>query len=223
MGDVLPPLHSPYAALKAMQFPPQQKPRKLRELSVKPFKEISPARDRSGLPFAGFWVAGRIALPLLIPISALKDEHRTSNIEHPTSNEKTTTQSSSKYSVNPLSALERLLFSGFQSSLIADRRGSAIRPATRNPAKGKPLLSRAGDISLNSLTEAPVVFPAFAVGETASPQAQRKANAEGGRTSPMSKASENKGLNGGSEKKCPLPVNGCWISNAFFCIPGIAY
>jgi len=128
-----------------------------------------------------------------------------------------------KYPVNPLSALERLPFSGFQSSLIADRKGSAIRPATQNLAKGKPLLSRAGDISLNSLTEAPVVFPAFAVGETASPQAQRKANAEGGRTSPMSKASENKGLNGGSEKKCPLPVNGCWISNAFFCIPGIAY
>ena len=34
-----------------------------------------------------------------------------------------------KYSVNPLSALKRLPFSGFQSSLIADRRGSAIRPA----------------------------------------------------------------------------------------------
>jgi len=33
----------------------------------------------------------------------------------------------SKYSVNPLyPALERLPFSGFQSSLIADRRGSAI-------------------------------------------------------------------------------------------------
>ncbi|PXF55359.1 MAG: hypothetical protein C4B57_03705 [Deltaproteobacteria bacterium] len=35
-----------------------------------------------------------------------------------------------KYSVNPLyPALKRLPFSGFQSSLIADRRGSAIRPA----------------------------------------------------------------------------------------------
>ncbi|PXF50468.1 MAG: hypothetical protein C4B57_12125, partial [Deltaproteobacteria bacterium] len=35
-----------------------------------------------------------------------------------------------KYPVNPLyPALERLPFSGFQSSLIADRRGSAIRPA----------------------------------------------------------------------------------------------
>ncbi|MBW1926843.1 MAG: hypothetical protein JRI35_06600, partial [Deltaproteobacteria bacterium] len=32
--------------------------------------------------------------------------------------------------VNPLyPALKRLPFSGFQSSLIADRRGSAIRPA----------------------------------------------------------------------------------------------
>ncbi|PXF54385.1 MAG: hypothetical protein C4B57_06900 [Deltaproteobacteria bacterium] len=36
----------------------------------------------------------------------------------------------SKYPVNPLyPALERSPFSGFQSSLIADRRGSAIRPA----------------------------------------------------------------------------------------------
>ncbi|MBW1927405.1 MAG: hypothetical protein JRI35_09525 [Deltaproteobacteria bacterium] len=43
--------------------------------------------------------------------------------------------------MNPLyPALKRLPFSGFQSSLIADRRGSAIRPAIRNPAKGKPLL-----------------------------------------------------------------------------------
>jgi len=85
---------------------------------------------------------------------------------------------SGKYPVNPLyPALERLPFSGFQSSLIANRRGSAIRPATQDPAKGKPLLrqgtdgnrSLGGDISLNGLTEAPVVFSAFAVGETASP------------------------------------------------------
>ena len=48
----------------------------------------------------------------------------------------------------------------------------------RNPAKGKPLLrqgtdgnrSREGDISLNSLTEASVVFLAFAVGETPAPE-----------------------------------------------------
>ena len=80
--------------------------------------------------------------------------------------------------MNPLySALERLPFSGFQSSLIADRRGSAIRPAIETLKKGKPLLRQGtdgnrllgGDISLNGLTEAPVVFPAFAVGETASP------------------------------------------------------
>jgi len=32
-------------------------------------------------------------------------------------------------------ALERLPFSGFQSSLIADRRASAIRPATQNTEK----------------------------------------------------------------------------------------
>ncbi|MBW1926890.1 MAG: hypothetical protein JRI35_06835 [Deltaproteobacteria bacterium] len=38
--------------------------------------------------------------------------------------------------MNPLyPALKRLPFSGFQSSLIADRRGSAIRPATQNPEK----------------------------------------------------------------------------------------
>ncbi|MBW1927322.1 MAG: hypothetical protein JRI35_09065 [Deltaproteobacteria bacterium] len=30
-------------------------------------------------------------------------------------------------------ALKRLPFSGFQSSLIADRRGGAIRPAAQNP------------------------------------------------------------------------------------------
>jgi len=77
--------------------------------------------------------------------------------------------------VNPLyPALKRLPFSGFQSSLIADRRGSAIRPAIETlqkataPAAGRgrqPFTG--GDISLNGLTEAPVVFPAFAVGETA--------------------------------------------------------
>ena len=41
-----------------------------------------------------------------------------------------------KYPVNPLyPALKRLPFSGFQSSLIADRRGSAIRPAVETPQK----------------------------------------------------------------------------------------
>jgi len=50
-------------------------------------------------------------------------------------------------------------------------------PLPKTPKKGKPLLrqgtdgnrSLEGDISLNGLTEAPVVFSAFAVGETASP------------------------------------------------------
>jgi len=62
MGDVLPPLHSPYAALKAMQFPPIAKAKKTTGASVKLFKEISPSSERlpsvpcrrSGLPFAGF-------------------------------------------------------------------------------------------------------------------------------------------------------------------------
>ena len=83
------------------------------------------------------------------------------------------------------------------------------------PCKRQPLLrqgtdgnrSQTGDISLNGLTEAPVVFLAFAVGETASPE-RSAGECRGGRTSPRAKALENKGLNGGSEKKCPLSVNG---------------
>jgi len=56
-----------------------------------------------------------------------------------------------KYSMNPLyPALKRLPFSGFQSSLIADRRGSAIRPAIQNPAKGKPLLRQGTDGNFHS-------------------------------------------------------------------------
>jgi len=85
----------------------------------------------------------------------------------------------SKYSVNPLyPALERFAF--FRVSKLTHRGPERqCNPARdRNPAKGKPLLRqgadgnclRAGDISLNSLTEAPAVFPAFAVGETASPE-----------------------------------------------------
>ncbi|MBW1926128.1 MAG: hypothetical protein JRI35_02840 [Deltaproteobacteria bacterium] len=53
--------------------------------------------------------------------------------------------------MNPLyPALKRLPFSGFQSSLIADRRGSAIRPAIQNPAKGKPLLRQGTDGNFHS-------------------------------------------------------------------------
>jgi len=48
-----------------------------------------------------------------------------------------------KYSVNPLSALERLPFSGFQSSLIADRRGSAIWPAIETLQKANRSCGRA--------------------------------------------------------------------------------
>ncbi|MBW1926672.1 MAG: hypothetical protein JRI35_05670 [Deltaproteobacteria bacterium] len=79
--------------------------------------------------------------------------------------------------MNPLyPALKRLPFFGFQSSLIADRKRQCNLARDRNPAKGKPLLrqctdsnrSLEGDISLNGLTEVPVVFSAFAVGKTAS-------------------------------------------------------
>ena len=44
------------------------------------------------------------------------------------------------------------------------------------------------------------------MGETASPE-RSAGECRGGRTSPRAKALENKGLNGGSEKKCPLSVN----------------
>jgi len=53
---------------------------------------------------------------------------------------------------------------------------------------------------LNSLTEAPVVFLAFAVGETASPE-RSAGECRGGRTSPRAKALENKGL------KCEVKRN----------------
>ncbi|MBW1926537.1 MAG: hypothetical protein JRI35_04955 [Deltaproteobacteria bacterium] len=46
--------------------------------------------------------------------------------------------------MNPLyPALERLLFSGFQSSLIVDRRGSAIRPAVETLQKANRSCGRA--------------------------------------------------------------------------------
>jgi len=54
-----------------------------------------------------------------------------------------------KYSVNPLyPALKRLPFSGFQSSLIADRQCNPARD--RNPAKGKPLLRQGTDGNFHS-------------------------------------------------------------------------
>jgi hypothetical protein len=45
------------------------------------------------------------------------------------------------------------------------------------------------------------------MGETASPE-RSIGECGGGNISPRAKASENKGLKYGSEKKCPLPVNG---------------
>ncbi|MBW1927019.1 MAG: hypothetical protein JRI35_07505, partial [Deltaproteobacteria bacterium] len=46
--------------------------------------------------------------------------------------------------MNPLyPALKRLSFSGFQSSLIADRRGSAIRPAIETLQKANRSCGRA--------------------------------------------------------------------------------
>jgi len=61
MGDVLPPLHSP-ALRSGDAVSPTAKAGKTAGASVKPFKEISPSRERlpsapcrrSGLPFAGF-------------------------------------------------------------------------------------------------------------------------------------------------------------------------
>ena len=107
-----------------------------------------------------------------------------------------------KYSYEPvIFCLEAVAFFRV-SKLIRCPYQSQCNPARdRNPAKGKPLLrqgadgnrSRAGDISLNSLTEAPVVFLAFAMGETPAPE-RSEGERGGGRTSPMSKALENKGL-----------------------------
>jgi len=78
MGDVLPPLHSPELR-SGDAVSPTAKAEKTTGASVKLFKEISPARERlpsvpcrrSGLPFAGFRVAGRIALPLRSAMSEL--------------------------------------------------------------------------------------------------------------------------------------------------------
>ncbi|MBW1926466.1 MAG: hypothetical protein JRI35_04590 [Deltaproteobacteria bacterium] len=67
--------------------------------------------------------------------------------------------------------MKRLPFSGFQSSLIADRRGSAIRPATQNPAKGKPLLRQpvTQGSSFFQHALAPCFLKAFAAWETLPP------------------------------------------------------
>ena len=74
--------------------------------------------------------------------------------------------------------------------------GPRLKPCKRQtaPAAGGAdgNRSRAGDISLNSLTEAPVVFSAFAVGETPAPE-RSEGERGGGRTSPMSKALRKQG------------------------------
>jgi hypothetical protein len=53
----------------------------------------------------------------------------------------------------------------------------------------------------------PVVFLAFAMGKTASPE-RSAGECGGGKTSPKAKALENKGLKCESEKKCPMSVEG---------------
>jgi hypothetical protein len=60
---------------------------------------------------------------------------------------------------------------------------------------------------LERLKGSPVIFLAFVLGETAEPECSG-GECGGGKTSPRARASENKGLKCGSEKKCPLPVNG---------------
>ncbi|PXF54430.1 MAG: hypothetical protein C4B57_07145 [Deltaproteobacteria bacterium] len=94
-----------------------------------------------------------------------------------------------KYSYEPvISCLEPVTFFRV-SKLIRCPYQRRCNPARdRNPAKGKPLLrqgtdgnrSREGDISLNSLTEAPVVFLAFAVGKPRLLSAAKE-NGEGAR------------------------------------------
>ena len=79
MGDVLPPLHSPYAALKAMRFPPQQKPGKLRGLPLNCSKKYPlPVNGCRPCPlpqerfaFCRVSIAGQIALPLRSAMSEL--------------------------------------------------------------------------------------------------------------------------------------------------------
>ena len=80
--------------------------------------------------------------------------------------------------MNPLyPALARLPFPGFKAYSLHFAKAVQFGPLHETPKRGKPLLrqgtdgnrSPTGDISLNGLTEAPAVFPAFAVGRTASP------------------------------------------------------
>jgi hypothetical protein len=61
-----------------------------------------------------------------------------------------------------------------------------------------------GGVSLNDLTEVPVIFLAFAMGETASPE-RSIGECGGGKTSPKARASENKGLNVEVKRNVPCP------------------
>jgi len=90
-----------------------------------------------------------------------------------------------KYSVNPLSALKRLPFSGFQSSLIADR-GEAVQSGPRSkpckrqtaPAAGRgwqPFTGRG--YFFEQFNGSPRSFPGFCCGGNCIAGAQ--ANAEG--------------------------------------------
>jgi len=79
-------------------------------------------------------------------------------------------------------ALKRLPFSGFQSLLIADRKGSAIRPAAQNPVKrqtASTATGHTGELLLETICVSPVVFLVFAVWETPGSGAQRRRTGEG--------------------------------------------
>ena len=65
---------------------------------------------------------------------------------------------------------------------------------------------------MERLNGSPVVFLAFALGETASPE-RSIGECGGGKISPGAKALENKGLKCESAKKCLLPVNGYHFLN----------
>jgi len=74
-----------------------------------------------------------------------------------------------------------LPFSGFQSSLITDRKRQCNPARDRNPAKGKPLLQQpvTGELLLETICVSPVVFLVFAAWETPGSGAKRRRTGEG--------------------------------------------
>ena len=113
-------------------------------------------------------------------------------------------------------ALNRLPFSGFQSSPIADRRASAIWPAIETLQKAnrfcgrghgrQPFTDRGYFFSLN--TSAPCFLKAFDMGESCPlPVLLRFAQEPG--FPPQQKPRKLRGLPLNCSKKYPLPVNGC--------------